>query len=82
MQPEYKHKGTNFMSPTKVDSLKKDLQLFFYDFSSDENYCLRVNSTRKSHKLRKIYPMVSSKPSQYKTTQNRFHPKNTSQIMF
>jgi hypothetical protein len=63
------------MNPTKVGSLKKDLQLFFYDFSSDENYCLRVNSTRKSHKLRKINPMVRSKNSQYKITQNWFHSK-------
>jgi hypothetical protein len=75
MQPVYQQKGTKFMSPTKVDSLKKDLQLFSYDFSSDENYCFRVDSTRKSYKLRKNYPMVSSKHSQYMITQNWFHPK-------
>jgi hypothetical protein len=70
------------MSPTKLDSLKKDLLLFSYDFSSDENYCFRANSTRKSYKQRKNYPMVSSKHSQYMITQNWFHPKNTSQNKF
>jgi hypothetical protein len=59
-----------FMNPTKVDSLKKGLWVFSYDFSSDENYCFRVNSSRKSYKLRKIHPLVSSKSTQYKITQN------------
>jgi hypothetical protein len=63
------------MNPTKVDSLKKDLQLFSYDFSSDKNYCFRVNSTRKSYKLRKIYPLVSSKNSQYMITKIGFTQK-------
>jgi hypothetical protein len=63
------------MNPTKVDSLKKDLQLFSYEFSSDKSYCFRVNSTRKSYLLKKIYPLVSSNPSQYRITQNWIHSK-------
>jgi hypothetical protein len=63
------------MNPTKVDSLKKDLWLISYDFSSDKTNYFRVNSTRKLYLLRKIYPLVSSKPSQYTTTQNLSHPK-------
>jgi hypothetical protein len=63
------------MSPTKVDLLKKDLQLFSYDFSSDKNYCFIVNSTRKPYKLRKINPLVISKYLQYKINQNLSHPK-------
>jgi hypothetical protein len=75
MQIAYQQIDMIFLNPTKVDSLKKDLQLFSCDFSSDGNYYFRVNSTRKSYKLRKIYLLVSSKNSQYVTTQNWFHPK-------
>jgi hypothetical protein len=64
------------MNPTKVDSLKKGLWLFSYDFSSDENYYFRVNSPRKSYKLRKIYPLVSSKNTQHMITQN-WNPLST-----
>jgi hypothetical protein len=74
-QPAYQWKGINFMNPTKVDPPKKDLWLFSYDFSSDKRYHFRVNSTRESYLLIKIYPLVSSKNSQYKITQNWFHPK-------
>jgi hypothetical protein len=63
------------MNPTKVDSLKKDLQLTSYEFSSDKSYRFRVNSTRKSYLLRKIYTLVSGKPLQCRITQNWFHSK-------
>jgi hypothetical protein len=63
------------MNPTKVDSPKNKLWLIFYGFSSDISYFFRVNSTIKSYKLRKIYPMVSSKNTQYMITQNWFHSK-------
>jgi hypothetical protein len=75
MQPVYQWKGINFLNPTKIDSPKKDLQLISYDFSSGGNYCIRVNSTRKSYKLRKIHPLVSSKRTQHMITQNWFHSK-------
>jgi hypothetical protein len=70
------------MNPIKVDSLKKGLWLFSYDFSSDENYCFRVNSTRKSYKLRKIPYLVASKYLQYKSRENLFSLKNSSHKRF
>jgi hypothetical protein len=45
MQPVYQCKGINFLNQTKVDSLKKDLRLISYDFSSDKTYYFKVNST-------------------------------------
>jgi hypothetical protein len=66
----------------KLDLQFSELQRISNEFSSDKSYCFRVNSTRNPYMLRKIYPLVTSKYSQYKISQNWSHPKNTSHNRF